>query len=290
MKMEPLTLTRYLYIKQDVMASLLVSILEKDTERSLFWAHELYFSGFEEELNEYLHSIYLGMFYPYNPKLKKLIDICIFKYKPDCHNVETIILNLTARPRKFSLQAFMSREHPIRAFPNAAENETNVLIFSKLDGSCMHDNSHLRVDKVLQERCTYATNKNMMKVLGIDFGDIADVHTQHQMNWEYYASFSPEWTKRIHEYHGMVNHETKRINFENDDYFEAFYEAYGYDLDEQPDEVMAKLIHCGPEPQLTELEFYKMYDVNAKVITHTVKKNKLSQSSEQTEHLPTVHP
>ena len=38
--------TRYLYIKQDVETGLILSLLDKDKERSLFWAYELFHSGF----------------------------------------------------------------------------------------------------------------------------------------------------------------------------------------------------------------------------------------------------
>ena len=48
----PLVLTRYLYIKEDVLMSLLISILEKEYDESLFWASELYFSGYEQETVE----------------------------------------------------------------------------------------------------------------------------------------------------------------------------------------------------------------------------------------------
>ena len=47
-------LTRYLYIKEDVLMSLLISILEKNYDQGLFWASELYFSGFQEEVVEYI--------------------------------------------------------------------------------------------------------------------------------------------------------------------------------------------------------------------------------------------
>jgi hypothetical protein len=48
-------LTRYLYVKQDVLLSLQESLTRPcDYEKSLFWAFELYYSGFEDEVCELL--------------------------------------------------------------------------------------------------------------------------------------------------------------------------------------------------------------------------------------------
>jgi len=289
--MEPFTLTRYLYIKQDVNASLLVAILEKDATQAIFWAHELYFSGFEKEVTEYLYGIYINIFYVYNPRLKKLMDICMFRYHPDPHILETIILNLTAQPRRFSLQAFMCRNECLaEPSPDAFEKETPIFIFSKLDGSCFHENSRIPVDKVLQRRCLYSTDKTIMNVFGILFSEQFNIHEEHRMYWEYYAAFSPVWKKRIEEYHGTVNHDTKRIDFENDDYLESFYEEYGYDLDEQPTALFMKLMHYGPDPQISEIDFYKKYDPEARTKMRKIRKNILLQRSKQTEHHPIAHP
>ena len=49
-------LTRYLYFKDDVLCSLFFSILNKEKDEALFWAYELYYSGYEEETVEYLLS------------------------------------------------------------------------------------------------------------------------------------------------------------------------------------------------------------------------------------------
>lgn len=56
-------------------------------------------------------------------------------------------------------------------------------------------------------------------------------------NWEYYASFIPLWKERIDKFQGSINHTIKRIEFIEDDCLEAFYDAYGYELDEQSKEV-----------------------------------------------------
>ena len=50
-------LSRYLYSISDIKQTLLLTIVNRDTEQSLFWAYELYFSGFQEETFDYLLDI-----------------------------------------------------------------------------------------------------------------------------------------------------------------------------------------------------------------------------------------
>ena len=59
--------TRYLYIKDEVEFALLYVILNKNLEKALFWAFELYFSGYEDELLNYIWCIYYDFYASTNP-------------------------------------------------------------------------------------------------------------------------------------------------------------------------------------------------------------------------------
>jgi len=61
-----LVFTRYLYLKDEVRISLLVSILQKSDD-AIFWAYELYYSGFKHELFQLIWKIYYDFFYTLNP-------------------------------------------------------------------------------------------------------------------------------------------------------------------------------------------------------------------------------
>jgi hypothetical protein len=50
--------TRYLYFKTEVINSLHWSLLEHQYEESLFWAYEIYFSGFQDEIFSFFHEFY----------------------------------------------------------------------------------------------------------------------------------------------------------------------------------------------------------------------------------------
>lgn len=59
--------TRYLYVKNEVKIALFTSLLERNEEKSLFWAYELYYSGFETELVNLVWNIYFDCYCPLNP-------------------------------------------------------------------------------------------------------------------------------------------------------------------------------------------------------------------------------
>jgi hypothetical protein len=58
--------TRYLYVKDEVNLALVTSLLDKK-EKAIFWAYELYYSGFEVELFNHLWKIYFDFYYTLNP-------------------------------------------------------------------------------------------------------------------------------------------------------------------------------------------------------------------------------
>jgi hypothetical protein len=67
-----IVLTRYLYLKDEVKLSLLINILNK-REDSVFWAYELYYSGFKIELIELIWTIYYDFFATLNPSYESYL-------------------------------------------------------------------------------------------------------------------------------------------------------------------------------------------------------------------------
>ena len=61
--------TRYLYFKVEVANSLQWSILDKHLEESLYWAYEMYFSGFQTETFDFL----LAFCSKYNNEIYKVL-------------------------------------------------------------------------------------------------------------------------------------------------------------------------------------------------------------------------
>jgi hypothetical protein len=89
-----------------------------------------------------------------------------------------------------------------------------------------------------------------------------DIRSAYLNQWLFYASASPLWKKRIDEYHGHVDTEHQSIDFEDDDWFEIFYENYGYEPEEQPVDIQNKSIEPLHEDGITWYEFYTRHKGN----------------------------
>ena len=105
-----LIFTRYLYVKDEVRLALLASILKKSDD-AIFWAYELYYSGFKHELFELLWNIYYDFFATLNPSfesyfLKKHGEWIINNEEYDTL-VSSIVQSLLFRP--FNTDVFMLR-------------------------------------------------------------------------------------------------------------------------------------------------------------------------------------
>ena len=97
-----LIFTRYLYIKDEVRIALLVSILNKSDD-AIFWAFELYYSGFKYELIELIWKIYYDFFATLNPSyeaylLKQCKLFCSDNNETQQILVSSIIQDLLFRP------------------------------------------------------------------------------------------------------------------------------------------------------------------------------------------------
>jgi len=106
-KSNQIVFTRYLYIKDEVEKALIISILDKKEEESLFWAYELYYSGFQSETFQLLWNIYFDFF----ASLNQSFESYFFKKEKEWHKTKSdttiaiIVQNLLIRP--FNTDVFM---------------------------------------------------------------------------------------------------------------------------------------------------------------------------------------
>ncbi len=85
-------LTRYLYHRDEVSHSLLTCLLLKPSfKESLFWASEIYYSGYHKDIWELLWKIYYDFFAIRNPKFEKKIKRAYKKWKKES-NIEQLII------------------------------------------------------------------------------------------------------------------------------------------------------------------------------------------------------
>lgn len=106
-------LTRYLYELSEVKGNLIMALLNKDNEESLFWAFEYYYSGYPCETTNYIIQIYYDFYYVLNPTFEKYMFIQLKKVTLENENeelalfIKLIIDNLIFRP--YTLDTFMLR-------------------------------------------------------------------------------------------------------------------------------------------------------------------------------------
>lgn len=269
------TLTRYLYIKEDVLTSLFFAILDKDYKQAVFWTCELYYSGYQEETAEYLMAIYCELFRSRNPRMAKFLETMAAKWADGAEYVATIARNLAAPCRKYDVSAFIA--HDIN--PPVDETIRDPMFYVTLNATNMEPYATIESSEtlparfVLQKVPPYSTKKNAMRL----FSCIHLPHTdgswqrlleEHRDNWLYYASFAPIWQERIQIYGGIIDHEKKTVFFseeeedideEGDTPGEQFYHKYGYELDEQSCKIQSARIHMQPTVQLTKPMFCSQY-------------------------------
>ena len=100
--------TRYLYIKDEVVLALILAILNKQNDEALFWAYELYYSGFYKLLFDNIWKIYYYFFASQNPTFEPYLltkQTEYYENTKDDKIVSMIIQNLIIRD--FNIDVFM---------------------------------------------------------------------------------------------------------------------------------------------------------------------------------------
>ena len=256
-----ITLTRYLYIKEEVMISLVISILEKNREEALFWAYELYWSGFQEETFEFLMSFYGEMFESLNPRLKIFLKTQVDSWKQDQTKhwtLGTMVRNLSDKSRKFQVDTFVLKLSPIT--DSKIKDHKFYIELEDKDIEQYDTISPIQGELprfTLGKACRFSTRKEYNEIFGTGHKnalqkEILDAST---MKWDYYASFSPVWKERIEDHNGKIDDIAKRVIFDDDDDQEEFYDRYGYEPDEQRLDLLSKITHVNPVVQMSLREF-----------------------------------
>ena len=259
-------LTRYLYIEQDVLAALFLSILEKKKDEALFWAYELYYSGFEDHVAKFLSTVYHQSFRSLHPRLKKHID----QWELDCiskpESIGNMVVNMCSPARKYDITFYLFSTMPADINTNLNETKIIINIHTRdiLPYQTIDHTKEIRC-KILSKVCLYEVRKDTVTFMNCSHkskgsNELFIIQTQQ---WLYYASFSPIWANRIAEFGGKIDHETKKVEFE-EDYLQEFYDLYGYEPDEQSKIVLSKMCHLNPVPQIGRGEFAKRYGCTVK--------------------------
>lgn len=213
-KLSELVLTRYLYNKTLVIESLQRSINEKDYDSALYWAYEIYYSGFEEEIKDYLMLLFENT-YKHHVKLRYYIKK---KYDENMKTkdptfVATILKNMQMK----------NHEKPETIKPRCVVVKAAQIDRFKTIEPTQYNWKHLQTvceKTVIPIKMTKSEETKLLQIF--------------RSKWIFYASRSPIWKNRILEYDGKIDGRKKTVDFKNDDDLEGFHDKYDYETDEQP--------------------------------------------------------
>jgi hypothetical protein len=246
--------TRYLYVLQDVYWSLLCCIVKNKTNEAIFWAYELYYSGFKKEVIVFLQFIYSEFHESVNSqKVKNFIDSKITEFRIFKGNeclLATIVANMSSR--QCDMEAYLLKygsfdpTGDIRPKLNKVKKLVYIIYEEKdILQYKTASSKEIRNWKILREVCSLSTYKDQNKLIESTNCEylnslIKVQYTRDELKhifrykWEYYSYFTPVWKERFGNFGASVDVTEKVVNFPDDDITESFYEEYGYEPDEQP--------------------------------------------------------
>jgi uncharacterized membrane protein YfbV (UPF0208 family) len=264
-----IVLTRYLYIRDDALASLLLSIWEKKRDEALFWAYELYYSGFQEWVANFLYTVYRQNFWSLNPNLNDYMLHWSNENKTDITFIGNMVVNMTSLARKFDISHTIFRSMPTEIALTVLPKKT-VVIYLRASQVTMYetiDHTQETNRKILQKVCLYEIRKELTAYMNslhahLSCKELFILQTQY---WLYYASFSPVWYTRIVEFGGVIDHEIRNVEFEEDD-LQNFYELYGYEPDEQSTETLSKICRLENAIQLSRNGLAERFGCRVKTV------------------------
>jgi hypothetical protein len=274
-KMNEPIFTRYLYVKAEVINSLEWSILDKHLDESLFWAYELYFSGFHNETfdfllsfcNKYNSEIYTHYYIYIKDLYKEWIQ------KKDDSMIGTIV-NLLIQS-KISLTKLL---RIIQGVQTKKEKKEDIYIqkFStqRFSEKQLHKYKTLKLtDKMHnwsfldQIACKYCVRRVLCIELSLLYPTMEPVNFD---KWMDQASKTPIWRQRILKFNGSIDDKTQYVTINN----EKFFEQYDYEPDEQSKELKKMLWGNSIEnyENISTIDFCKKYGtdnvyIKRKIIT-----------------------
>jgi len=133
--------------------------------------------------------------------------------------------------------------------------------------NCFETLNSLKSNRVLEKVCIHGIDDFEYLSLFKLKRNKYNINEKYLFNWLYHASFSPIWSKRIHQYGGYPDYLKQKILFKedpSDDLMQQFYSLYGYEPDEQKKSIQEK---CIPDIKSTKnwIIFYKNFRKNGLV-------------------------
>ena len=269
----PLIFTRYLYPKIYVKQSLFLSLLDKKYDESLFWAYELYFSGFKDETYNYILEIYNNIYKSNYPNLLIFIEKTHNDWLIN-NDQDWLIGSIvgTLSQCNYCLTEFIKEYlHVIcKLNENNELNNKNIFIIKlkEKDIENYKTKYYSPIRNCLRIVCKYHVRNECNNIFKSDIRELRD---HFYYNWLFYACQSPLWLDILHNYNGRLNIITNKIEFDDENSEEEFYEKWNLEPDEQPLEIQNKIIGSKDCIQINLKEFCEKY--GSPLVTKKIQKN-----------------
>jgi hypothetical protein len=259
--MDILILTRYLYSFIDARQSLFLNILDGNHEEALYWAYELYWSGFTGCTFEHLLETYDMMFIT-DEMIKERMRGEYNKWRLDnslYENLGTIVINLCFQ--SYRISKFVDKFFKIKCndMINGRESSNLYININKKDVekySINYDDE--KRYKILGMEYKYNLRTEYSKIFQLTEIDIVERREELLSNWEYYAYKCPYWREAIDKYEGVIDN--NKIVFKSDDNHEKFYEKYSLEIEEQSSKIIDIALGITVGGQKTMKEFIQKYN------------------------------
>ena len=158
--------TRYIYEKDEVKLALILCILNKKEDEAIFWAYELYYSGFQSELVAVFWSLYYDFYYTLNPSFEKYLQTRLKKnlaLDMDSVNYISMIVN-----------NFMIRPHTMDVF--MLKQIVDICDFDKTDIQDYIVSSENSIEVMRRELISALRTNDFMMLASLILIDIKDEH------------------------------------------------------------------------------------------------------------------
>ena len=204
--------TRYLYDEASVCRSLASCLLKQNKEEALFWAFELYWSGFHKKTFTLLfQTVKIGL-----PNYSNLYETLYKLYMKKGNSPELValfVLNICSVAHACD-DEFKQDSLYIKNV------EMDITKYETLKSVPM--NFHY-----LNKVCSYSVLDETDQKLGT-----LKVNA-FRTNWLAHAAYSPIWKDRILKFGGTIDKRKKQVLFPNDDMFENFHDEFCVEPEEQ---------------------------------------------------------
>lgn len=203
-------LTRSLYSKIDVKQSLMISLFEHNHEESLFWAYELYYSGFQEEIFEFIVQIYENIYMCYNANLAEFISESVERWFIEKNDSIIGSIVMTLSKREYNLDKFIKLYYDYDCDTIKHEEKRKPKYRIHIDESKIQQYKTFSIDDSKEMNtwtkfgriCRYPIRSNVHHLFHTFVPDNIQTIYSSIDKWLYYAAKSPIWKTRIEEYGG----------------------------------------------------------------------------------------